>query len=549
MKGLLLAVSLRKHWPATIDLVACVPANSEFRRLSTTAARTLDVLGVRLASVFNPIGADYPIANKMLCLDVQTDANRIIFLDSDILALANTSEQELGAIFGTGFVAKAADVASFNGDRFMWQYIYRTCASTMPNFEVVATTSGEFMPPYFNAGVIAVDAKSGFSQLWSDCAKRIDKMRDIPSRRPHLDQIALPVAAAKSAAPINLLDENWNFPAHLRPVPPIVPKLCHYHWPEVIEREPTLLDAVDDLVAGSAGLAETLGHHEKWRRLSRKVQRGSKIPRAVTLPDGVITGIPRSGTSYLCQLLHALPDQVVINEPKEIFGELRGDIPGHSVARYYRDLRRRILDGEAIENKTEGGAIIADTAKSDIRTSAPIAVEKSDFSLWTKNTLAYLNRLPQLLEAMPEATFIACVRHPLETVESWARTFPHLRDADVEHFPVGHPSDRWLTQTQREDLSGIAACDTVPRRRAMLWNYLASIILELSDRLVIVRLEDFAENPASMLNDLVTGRSHRGLAISPIRIGSRKNAAADTLEHVANECNANAAQLGYVMRS
>jgi hypothetical protein len=183
----------------------------------------------------------------------------------------------------------------------------------------------------------------------------------------------------------------------------------------------------------------------------------------------------------------------------------------------------------------------------DVRTSAPIAVEKSDFSLWTKNTLAYLNRLPQLLEAMPEATFVACVRHPLDTVESWARTFPHLRDADVERFQVGHPSDRWLSQTQREDLSVISACDALPRRRAMLWNYLASIILEHSDRLIIVRLEDFAENPVAMLNDVVTGRGHRGLPVSSIRIGSRKIAAADVLEQIADECNANAARLGYSM--
>ena len=201
MKALFLAASLRKHWPATIELVACVPTNpqlgglstavartlgalgvrrasvsntknAQFGGLSTAVARTLDALGVRLASVSNPIGADYPIANKMLCLDVPTDANRIIFLDSDILALANTAEQELDAIFGAGFVAKAADVASFDGDRFMWQSIYQACASTMPDFEVVTTTSRETIIPYFNAGVIAVDANSGFSHLWSDCAKK-----------------------------------------------------------------------------------------------------------------------------------------------------------------------------------------------------------------------------------------------------------------------------------------------------------------------------------------------------------------------------------------
>jgi hypothetical protein len=283
--------------------------------------------------------------------------------------------------------------------------------------------------------------------------------------------------------------------------------------------------------------------------LGGKLTRRPEKLQTRNFSDGVITGIPRSGTSYLCRLLNNLPEHVAINEPADIFSPLTQKAPGQRIACYYRDLRRRILDGEPIENKTDGGQIISDTAKLDVRTSAPIPVQTEDFMIWTKNTLAYLNRLPQLLNAMPEATFVACVRHPVDTISSWARTFPHLRDADVERFPVGYPSDPLLSPLQREQLAVIAACADLQRRRAMLWNYLASIILQHSERLIIVRLEDLAENPVTRLNNLVTGRSKPELAVSYTTRRPSYNTPAETLEQVASECDANASRFGYLMKS
>jgi len=504
IKALLLAASLRKHWPAELELIGCIPEDAEFGGLSDDSRQTFHSLGVCLVNVPNPIGANYPIANKLLCLDVATEADRIIFLDSDIVAMRNASVSELEATFGEGFVAKPADLATFKGDHATWQSIYRACGAEMPDLTVTATTSGETMAPYFNAGVVAVDCNSGFGQLWSDCAAVVDALPDVPSKRPHLDQIALPAAAVKSGRSFELLNEDWNFPAHLKPLPGAFPKLCHYHWPQVIIREPALLDACKELSSEVPGIAACAEHEETWQSLMHKPQTKRTRTQPRNLPVGVITGIPRSGTSYLCNLLHDLQDHVVINEPAEIFAPLNQAAPGYRLACYYRDLRRRILDGEEVENKTDGGKIIADTAKSDVRTAAPIPVEREDFKLWTKNTLAYLNRLPQLLEAMPEATFIACVRHPVDTIASWTRTFPHLRDADVEKFPVGHPKDPFLAPEQREQLAEVEACHDLPRRHALLWSYLAGIIVRHSDRLIIIRLEDLATDSASVVELIAT---------------------------------------------
>jgi hypothetical protein len=540
IKALLLAVSLRKYWPAEVELIGCIPENPASGGLSIGARHAFESLDVRLVSITNPIGADYPIGNKLLGLDVPTSADRVIFLDSDILALEAVKEEDLATVFGEGFVAKPADLATFQVNHDRWQSIYRACGAAMPDFTVTSTTSGERMHAYFNAGVIAVNANSGFGSIWSECAKRIDQLPDVPTKRPHLDQIALPVAAVKSGLSFHLIGEDWNFPAHLKPLPAALPKLCHYHWPEVVAREPALLDAFEELITRHPEITKLAELEEKWRPAVNKTLTKRAPQRPRNLPIGVITGIPRSGTSYLCRLLHDLRDHVVINEPAEIFGPLNRTAPGHRLACYYRDLRRRILDGESVENKTDGEKVVADTAKSDLRIAAPVAVEREDFTLWTKNTLAYLNRLPQLLEAMPEATFIACVRHPADTIASWSRTFPHLRDADVEKSPVGHPKDPFLAPEQREELAEIAACHDLPRRRALLWNYLAGIILRHRDRLKIVRLEELAEDPQVTLKSAMGARA----ASLKRQMNSSRQPCPD-LEIIKTTCSSNAAALGY----
>jgi hypothetical protein len=268
IKSLILAASLRKYWPSNIDLVACIPVGNESPVLYDTFQ---NALGVRIVEVSNPIiDGDYPIGNKLLCLDVETEADRVIFLDSDIIALQKVSDLELTKNFGQGFVAKPADLATFKANPDVWREIYRACDSEMPSYFVTATTSGEKMSPYFNAGVISVEANSGFGRSWSECAKKIEQISDVRAKRRNLDQIALPVAATKSGQNFNLIGEDWNYPAHLKPLPNSLPNLCHYHWPEIIAREPALIEAVKELKACVPQIAECAQSEEKWRSLHQR---------------------------------------------------------------------------------------------------------------------------------------------------------------------------------------------------------------------------------------------------------------------------------------
>src|SRR5438105_11980742 len=137
----------------------------------------------------------------------------------------------------------------------------------------------------------------------------------------------------------------------------------------------------------------------------------------------LVTGIPRSGTSYLCTLIHNVRDCVAINEPEEIFQSLGETGPPWGLATFHHRLRQDIAAGKPVENKLHEGRLIEDTAVVFKEELYVPPVSSAAFLLATKNTLAYLARLPYLRLAMPDAAIVACVRHPFDTIASWKGTF------------------------------------------------------------------------------------------------------------------------------
>lgn len=504
LKAVLLAASLRLHVRGDCDLVACLPEpHQTWGTPSAATRRCLDALGVRVAATANPIGAGYPIGNKVGAAAVATDADRVLFLDSDILCLR---ELDLDACFAGGFLAKPADLATFSAPASTWARLYGLFHLPAPTRRVTATVSGDAMWPYFNAGVVAFGNDSGFPAAWADCCRVIDREPDVPGKRPHLDQIALPIAAARCGLEFTPLPDRLNFPAHLVPLSADAPILCHYHWPDVLRREPTLLGLVARLLDRHAEIAAVLAESPCRDLLLPAVER-SRRPRTIGAAppppaDGLVTGIPRSGTSYLCSALHRLRDQVAINEPTEVFAALGMRQPW-GIPLLHADLRARICAGEPVANKLSGTHVAEDTARDHVHGTYRPTVGRDDFGLWTKNTLAYLARLGPLHAVMPWAPITASVRHPFDTIGSWIASFPHLRDAAVEQLPVGSPADPLLGAVERDRLAVIAACTDPAVRRALLWRHLAMQILERRSLLTIVRYEELVTAPATVLARLV----------------------------------------------
>ena len=566
IKSMLLATSLQRFLRCNYELVAAIPQpTSQWGQISASTQALMQTLGVRSVPITNSIDLNYPIGNKVACLGIESSADKMVFLDSDILCLREFSPQnqrELATVFHAPFAAKPADLVTFTGDIQLWQQIYDLFHSPLPQWRVIATVSGELMLPYFNAGVIAIANGMDFAQVWQQCCQQIDAQPSIPNKRPWLDQIALPIAVNKLNLKHHCLDERFNYPAHLKPLPTHLPIWCHYHWPTVIRREPQLNQLVVKLANAYPLLKTLLLSSPSWAQLlkpytltkpARRLFTFPRLPKAKPLnssPELVITGIPRSGTSYLCRLLHTIPDCVVVNEPIPIFAPLINELWPWSLATFYQELRRDILDGQPIANKVANGQIIEDTAISDNRTLYQPPVSRPDFLLGTKNTLAYLARIPQLKRVLPQVPIVACVRHPLDTIASWKKSFPHLYNAAVTEFPVGHVNDPFLSPWQRQRLAEIAATTNLAWRRALLWRYLAEVILTYAQQLMIIRYEDLVTQPAQLLKQLLRQIPQAPtLYLPPVTPSNMRQQREilddDDKQAIADICNPSAIELGY----
>lgn len=563
IKSILLAASLKRFLRCDHELVAALPQpESRWGKPADATLHLLASLGVRQARITNPVDDGYPIGNKLACLNIETTADKIVFLDSDMLCLREFPHLPR---FEQAFNAKPADLHTFGSVPGEWALVYASLGLDLPTVPVLATVSGQTMSPYFNAGMIAVRRDAGLGDVWVDCARAIDANPAIGNKRPWLDQIALPVAVARLGLAVDYLDERFNYPAHLKPLDGHdLPYFCHYHSPDVLRREPLANALVTELVSGYPALRSIIETVPEWRILLEPytLKRTTPLPflrpsreadmrKAAAGAEVLITGIPRSGTSYLCSILNKVRDCVVINEPAQIFPPLAGQVLPWGVPVHYRDLRRAILSGKPIENKLHNGEFIEDTAQVDTVEAYSPVVSRPDFLLATKNTLAYLARLPQLRRVMPRATVVVCVRNPLDTIASWKNSFDHLASAAVENFPVGSPQDGHLSLQARQRLEEISLTRSPAVRRALLWRHLAELILENRDRVLLLRYEEMVTRPQEALQEILrTARVSFGLrrvaVLHPSSLRTRREGLDnEDLLAVRSICGQAAMELGY----
>lgn len=279
------------------------------------------------------------------------------------------------------------------------------------------------------------------------------------------------------------------------------------------------LDPMMSSQDGSRGL--TQGNDQPGGSGQGAVTPSGQLRTSMSAPHLIITGISRSGTSFLCNLLHRHSNCVVINEPTEIFSALKGgDLPW-GIPLFYQQLRDDIAAGKPITNKLLDGRITEDTFVSGVRAEYLPQVDNADFVLGTKNTMTYLARLTALRRVMPEARVIACVRNPFETIASWKGSFPHLANADLLSLPVGHPADPWLTAREKTEVERIVATNDLAQRRARWWRHAAERILEQGRGITLVRYPELVENPARAVAAVLEGW-HAGTLREPLLPSTRR---------------------------
>ena len=561
IKSLLLAASLKRHLRCDYELIAAIPGpESLWGTPSPLTLQQMNELGVRCQGIENQINRNYPIGNKVSCLDVQTDADKLVFLDSDILCSRDFYDHDR---FKIPFNSKPADESIYSMNTSDCARVYKQFGLRMPEQRVITTFTLEATVPYFNAGMIAVHRELGFGKEWAQICKQIDADPEITNKRPWLDQIGLMVTLTKMGVDYDCLTDDYNYPLHMKSIRgESLPYFCHYHDPATIRREPKINQLFFEIVDEHPSIKKILTANDKWAPFIRpfKVTMGSgnslgakkRDGTSSILQDGVITGIPRSGTSYLCTLLNKVKDCVAINEPDEIFPILGKQKIPWGMMPLYRQLRRLILDGQTVKNKLLDGAPIEDTAKLDQREGYIPDIDSENFALFTKNTLAYSFRITDIKRVMPDASIVACVRNPYDTIASWKESFPHLKSADVNQLPFGGLNNPFQTGFDRFFLMySIAPCENEAVRRALLWRFLAEKVIAHKNDITIIRYEDIVATPEKILHEILGkftggGQGFQVPAIEKSSIRSkRQNLTRDDIIAISSVCAEPAYELGY----
>lgn len=504
-KSAVLAASLRARlgFDRRVRIIAAVAMPEHcWGALSSSTEQLLARLEIECLPIENPFGADYPIGNKFAALELGGPDGHCLFLDSDMYCRA---APDFAYLQRCEAALKPADLALVPKAASYWGRLYSLVGLALPEARVLASLSGDLMPPYFNAGFIWMRGAEEFAQQWRRIAHEIEATTDIDYKRPWLDQLALPVALAHLQRHTEVLSDRYNYPLHRKPLEAgNDPYFCHYHDPEVLAREPALLRDLQSLQAQWPELARTLELYPEWRQVCSDLK---AVLRAVSSAQGsdnqgndlIITGLPRSGTSFLCRLLSERQQTVIINEPAQIFQSLTQESEPWGIPCFYGELRREILAGRPVLNKHVNGRLVDDTARQqDIALPYQVSAPEFGFTLGTKNTLAYLVRLPALLRVMPKAKIIALVRHPYDCLASWVSTFEHLRNADLESQLLGNSDDPSLSERNRSTLREIANVVNPALRRALWWRFLVIQLLDAGPQVRWMRYEDLLAAPQKM---------------------------------------------------
>ena len=261
--------------------------------------------------------------------------------------------------------------------------------------------------------------------------------------------------------------------------------------------------------------------------------------------DIMITGFPRSGTSYFCTLLNKIPNFAVVNEPEHPPTLFSPDYPPN-IIRYYGYLRHRIKTRQPIDNKLVEDTVINNTRQPWL----PDNIKNEHFVLATKLTLKYLFSLTKLLAETPSIPFktVVLVRNPYNNISSWKNSsFKGIRAGDAPVLRGEAFRHTFFSEEQRRYIGMIDRQQDQSMRRCMLWNLAAQCILHNKDKVTLIQYEELIEQPGQIINSTfdLPPKETAGLISKSSKKRSSLNLSSEDVKNIQTMCKENAKQLGY----
>lgn len=259
--------------------------------------------------------------------------------------------------------------------------------------------------------------------------------------------------------------------------------------------------------------------------------------------DLVITGLPRSGTSFLCSRINSYRNTAIINEPSEVFQAMKADtVTGLQAV--FSQYRADIGADKPVYNKIKDGKFIEDTRLEDSRALHQHIIDDEFFTLGIKNTLVFMSVLPDLARSKRFPKVIASIRHPYDCVASWhSVSFPHLRESKPAFLR------EYAAASFRKGLDELLVESDLVLRSAMLWQLLAQTLLAAKGRVFVLRYEDMVKDPVTAhtkIGDylgLSEPHSEGLVASAPVR--RREQLSDRQKQKISDVCAKLASQFGY----
>ena len=221
------------------------------------------------------------------------------------------------------------------------------------------------------------------------------------------------------------------------------------------------------------------------------------------MPDLIITGVPRSGTTLAAAIIDQTPNCLCLSEPDNHVDLMNGAAsPEDFVSRLCREfetVRRTILSGGSVlDRRRADGAPVTDYFSdplSDGRRELAVTTRgihrsrlSPDFVLGVKHNALYTAVLPEIVQS-GRFRVIAIIRDPVSVLMSW-----QMLDLPISRgrLPAGERFWPELAALGRADLDltdkQIRICDL------LLYRY-----GQLADRIAVIPYEVFTADPAQLL--------------------------------------------------
>ena len=227
------------------------------------------------------------------------------------------------------------------------------------------------------------------------------------------------------------------------------------------------------------------------------------------MPDVILTGLPRSGSTLTCHLLNRCADTIALHEPiplPALAQEHSGEALVSCIGQFYQDTRHSLLAERRAVSKTIGGSVPDNTfgearsSRTNLRRSLAAHGEVSfagkeltaDFTLAVKHNAGFTALLEWLVPRFP---CYGLIRNPLAVLASW----------NSVHLPVQQGHVTAGEQIDPELRAALSRLEDRHERQLHILDWFFARFARLLPRSSILRYEDIVASGGRALAPVSRG--------------------------------------------